>query len=43
MVWLGCAPLKQYQCRGGASESTEYHTVEAASLDEARNGGAESQ
>lgn len=39
MVWLGCAPLKQYQCRAGTSGATEYHTVEASSLDEARNGG----
>lgn len=38
-VFSGCAPLRQFQCRGGASEATEYHVVEATSLEEARNGG----
>ena len=38
-VFSGCAPLRQFQCRGGASEATEYHVIEATSLDAARNGG----
>lgn len=35
----GCAPATTYQCRGGASGATEWHTVESGSAESARKDG----
>lgn len=43
LVWLGCTPTAAYQCRGGDSGATQWHTVEARGVQSARedNGFAE--